>query len=42
MYDAESKGAQSYLELAREVLQKNNLTRIDATKKLVNQEDYDK
>ncbi len=42
MYDAESKGAQSYLELAREVLQKNNMTRMDASKKLVNQEDHDK
>ncbi|MCX7744575.1 MAG: AAA family ATPase [Flavobacteriales bacterium] len=42
MYDAESKGAQSYLDLAREVLQKNNMTRIDVTKKLVNQEDHDK
>jgi len=42
MYDAESKGAQSYLEMAREVLQKNNMTRMDASKKLVNQEDHDK
>ncbi len=42
MYDAESKGAQSYLDLAREVLQKNNMTRIDASKKLVNLEDHDK
>lgn len=42
MYDAESKGAQSYLDLAREVLQKNNMTRMDASKKLVNQEDHDK
>mgnify|MGYP001319066205 CR=1 FL=1 len=41
MYDAESKGAQSYLDLAREVLQKNNMTRMDASKKLVNQEDHD-
>lgn len=42
MYDAESKGAQSYLELAREVLQKNNMTRLNVSKKLVNQEDHEK
>lgn len=42
MYDAESKGAQSYLELAREVLQKNNMTRLNVSKKLVKQEDHEK
>lgn len=42
MYDAESKGAQSYLELAREVLQKNNMTRLNVSNKLVNQEDHGK
>ena len=29
MYDASSKGAMNYLNLAREVLQKNNMTKID-------------
>jgi chromosome partitioning protein len=32
MFDAESKGAQSYLNLAREVLQKNNLLKSESTK----------
>jgi len=36
MFDAESKGAQSYLNLAREVLQHNNLANIDYSKKTVN------
>lgn len=40
MFDAESKGAQSYLNLAREVLQKNNLLKSETTrKKLVDLED---
>jgi chromosome partitioning protein len=29
MYDASSKGAMNYLNLARELLQKNNLAKID-------------
>lgn len=41
MFDAESKGAQSYLNLAREVLQKNNLIHIDNPKKTANVEDGD-
>lgn len=32
MFDAESKGAQSYLNLAREVLQKNNLIKAETVK----------
>jgi chromosome partitioning protein len=28
LYDANSKGAMNYLNLAKEILQKNNLTRI--------------
>lgn len=41
MFDAESKGAQSYLELAREVLEKNNLTNTEYSKKPANVEDDD-
>jgi chromosome partitioning protein len=36
MHDAESKGALSYLNLAREVLQKNNLTQIKDSEKIIN------
>lgn len=36
MHDAESKGAISYLNLAREVLQKNNLTQIKDSEKIIN------
>lgn len=39
MFDAESKGAQSYLNLAREVLQKNNLIKQKGSTKKVNTED---
>lgn len=35
MYDATSKGATNYLNLARELLQKNNLTRVDKEKKII-------
>jgi len=42
MFDAESKGAQSYLNLAREVLQKNNLLKDTTKKKLVDLEDGNK
>ena len=38
MYDADSKGAQNYLNLAREVLQKNDLTRIKNEDKTINTE----
>jgi chromosome partitioning protein len=33
MHDAESKGATNYLNLAREILQKNNLTNLDQSEK---------
>lgn len=36
MYDATSKGAVNYLNLARELLQKNNMTRIDNKDKVIN------
>ncbi|MDD2412430.1 MAG: AAA family ATPase [Bacteroidales bacterium] len=39
MYDANSKGAVNYLNLAREVLQRNNLTAIDNTQKTVSIEE---
>ena len=35
MFDAESKGAVNYLNLAREILQKNNLTEIPASEKIL-------
>jgi chromosome partitioning protein len=35
MFDAESKGAINYLNLAREVLQKNNLTAIPNREKIL-------
>mgnify|MGYP000850250215 CR=1 FL=1 len=35
MYDADSKGSLNYLNLAREVLQKNGDTRIPETKKII-------
>ncbi|MEI6123646.1 MAG: AAA family ATPase [Bacteroidota bacterium] len=35
MYDAESKGAINYLNLAREILQKNNLTRVNQSDKII-------
>lgn len=38
MYDADSKGAQNYLNLAREVLQKNDLTQIKNEDKTINTE----
>jgi chromosome partitioning protein len=41
MFDAESKGAQSYLDLAREVLEKNNLIKATNSKKTVKVEDHD-
>ena len=42
MYDAESRGAQSYLDLAREVLQKNNMIQVDPSVKKSNTEENDK
>jgi chromosome partitioning protein len=36
MHDAFSKGAINYLNLAREILQKNNMTKIPASEKVVN------
>jgi len=35
MYDAESKGAVNYLNLAREILQKNSLTKINQNEKII-------
>lgn len=35
LYDADSKGAINYLNLAKEVLQKNNLTNIDQSQKIL-------
>ncbi len=35
MYDASSAGAKSYLNLARELLQKNNMTKMDSDKKII-------
>ncbi len=39
MHDASSKGAINYLNLAREVLQKNDLTQISESEKVINLED---
>lgn len=36
MYDIESKGAQNYLELARELLQRNDMTKIKNKDKIIN------
>ena len=38
MFDASSRGAINYLNLAREILQKNNLTKISADEKIINLE----
>lgn len=35
LYDASSKGASSYMDLAREILQKNDLTRIKNSEKVI-------
>lgn len=35
LYDAESKGAVNYLNLAKEILQKNNLTKIKQADKVI-------
>lgn len=39
MYDADSKGSINYLNLAREVLQKNNLTELDESEKILDADD---
>ena len=39
MYDAESKGAINYLNLAREILQKNEHTKMKTTDKIINLEE---
>lgn len=39
MYDAESKGAVNYLNLAREILQKNEMTKIKQSEKIIKTED---
>lgn len=36
LYDADSKGAVNYLNLAKEILQKNNLTKINQEDKIIN------
>jgi len=38
MHDASSKGSINYLNLAREILQKNNLTKIKEADKKINKE----
>jgi chromosome partitioning protein len=35
LYDAESKGAINYLNLAKEILQKNNLTKITQSERIL-------
>jgi len=39
MYDADSKGAVNYLNLAREILQKNDMTKIKQSDKIIKTED---
>jgi chromosome partitioning protein len=39
LYDADSKGAVNYLNLAKEILQKNNLTKIKEEERTLNFED---
>jgi chromosome partitioning protein len=41
MHDASSKGALNYLNLAREILQKNNMTRINEADKIIHVEEED-
>ncbi|MCD6347377.1 MAG: ParA family protein [Bacteroidales bacterium] len=41
MYDADSKGSVNYLNLARELLQKNNMTELDDSEKIVEVGDED-
>jgi chromosome partitioning protein len=35
MYDAESKGAVNYLNLAREIMQNNGMTAMDSEDKII-------
>lgn len=42
MHDASSKGAINYLNLAREILQKNNMTKIASENKVMTDEVMDK
>jgi len=39
LYDADSKGAVNYLNLAKEILQKNNMTKIKEEERTLNLED---
>ncbi|MBL7882825.1 MAG: ParA family protein, partial [Bacteroidia bacterium] len=39
MHDASGKGAINYLNLAREILQKNGLTRLNDSEKIINVEE---
>jgi chromosome partitioning protein len=39
LYDAESKGAINYLNLAKEILQKNNMTKIKESERTINPND---
>ncbi|MBA3901590.1 MAG: ParA family protein [Bacteroidetes bacterium] len=39
MFDASSKGAINYLNLAREILQKNNMTRLNESEKIIDLKD---
>lgn len=41
MHDASSKGAINYLNLAREILQKNNLTKISNEEKIIDLEEHE-
>lgn len=41
-YDAESKGSLNYLNLAKEILQKNNLTKIKQEERILTEADNDK
>jgi chromosome partitioning protein len=42
MHDAASKGAINYLNLAREILQKNNMTKMSAEEKVLTEKVMDK
>jgi chromosome partitioning protein len=41
MFDASSKGAISYLNLAREILQKNNMTRLNDSEKIIDINEFE-
>lgn len=42
LYDAESKGTLNYLNLAKEILQKNNLTKIPQAERMITEVQHDK